>query len=87
MYFSTSPTLTPVIIQNAEHYVVDVLIKCSECTTFTDIRADTKLVQFIIHSHRPILKLSYNAYMTMHALEIHFNPETTEVLDPERIFL
>ena len=67
--------------------------KGSECTTFTDLRAD--MFHFSkassIHNIPPtsegllpqIKHAFYNAYTTMHALELLFNPETTEVIDPE----
>ena len=67
--------------------------KGSECTTFTDPQAD--MFHFskagLINNLPPtsegllphIKHAFYDAYTTMHALEIHINPETTEVLDPE----
>jgi len=92
-HFGRSPTLSPSLIHNAEHYLVKVLKSGSDVTNFDDLRAE--MFHFnkssSLHNLPPtsqgllphILRGFFNAYTTMHTLDSHTDPETVESLKPE----
>ena len=91
--FGRSSTLSQPTLHKAEHFLVKVVKRGSDCLTFSDLRAE--LFHFSkcssVHNLPPtsqgllphIQRAFFNTYSTLHALENHLYPEKAIQLQPE----